>query len=247
MGLQEHYSVHKYAAALPVSHLSRADIMQVRHRRTASFLQYDMPPACGGGMEKTMTASTPANSKPDNLRHTSAAYDVVYAALFAVLIAICSWISIPATVPFTLQTMGVFLAVSILGGRRGTLSVLVYILLGAVGLPVFAGFTGGIGILLGSTGGYIIGFLFSALAMWGIEHFFGCGRITLAISMLIGLAICYAFGTVWFMVVYTRGNGPVSLAAVLGWCVIPFLLPDLIKIAIALLIGPKIRKLAMIH
>ena len=166
-----------------------------------------------------MTASTPANTKPDNLRHTSAAYDVVYAALFAVLIAICSWISIPATVPFTLQTMGVFLAVSILGGRRGTLSVLVYILLGAVGLPVFAGFTGGIGILLGS----------------------------LAISMLIGLAICYAFGTVWFMVVYTRGNGPVSLAAVLGWCVIPFLLPDLIKIAIALLIGPKIRKLAMIH
>ena len=173
--------------------------------------------------------------------------DLVYIAVFAVLMAICSWISIPATVPFTLQTMGVFLAVSILGGRRGTLSVLVYILLGAVGLPVFAGFTGGIGILLGSTGGYIIGFLFSALAMWGIEHFFECGRITLAISMLIGLAICYAFGTVWFMVVYTRGNGPVSLAAVLGWCVIPFLLPDLIKIAIALLIGPKIRKLAMIH
>ncbi len=177
----------------------------------------------------------------------SVTYDIVYVGLFAVLIAICSWISIPATVPFTLQTMGVFLAVSILGGRRGTLSVLVYILLGAVGIPVFAGFTGGIGILLGNTGGYIIGFLLSALAMWGMEKLAGNGWGVQLVSMLIGLLICYAFGTVWFMVVYTRGNGPVSLAAVLGWCVIPFIIPDLIKIAIAMLIGPRIRKYANIH
>ena len=71
--------------------------------------------------------------------------DIVYIGIFAVLIAICSWISIPTTVPFTLQTFGVFMAVSILGGMRGTLAVLVYILLGAVGMPVFAGFTGGAG------------------------------------------------------------------------------------------------------
>ena len=71
-------------------------------------------------------------------------YDMVYIAVFAVVMAICSWISIPATVPFTLQTFGVFLAVGVLGGKRGTLSILVYILLGAVGVPVFAGFSGGI-------------------------------------------------------------------------------------------------------
>ena len=83
--------------------------------------------------------------------------------------------------------------------------------------------------------------------MWGMEKLAGNGWGVQLVSMLIGLLICYAFGTVWFMVVYTRGNGPVSLAAVLGWCVIPFIIPDLIKIAIAMLIGPRIRKYANIH
>ena len=99
----------------------------------------------------------------------SKTYDIVYIAVFAVIMAICSWISIPAAVPFTLQTFGVFIAVGILGGKRGTLSVLVFILLGAIGVPVFAGFSGGIGVLAGTTGGYIIGFLFSALVMWAME------------------------------------------------------------------------------
>lgn len=94
-------------------------------------------------------------------------YDLAYIAIFAVLIAICSWISIPMTVPFTLQTFGVFMAVGVLGGKRGSLAVLVYILLGVIGVPVFAGFSGGLGILLNNTGGYIIGFLFSALVMCG--------------------------------------------------------------------------------
>ena len=79
----------------------------------------------------------------------SKTYDLVYIAVFAVVMAVCSWISIPAQVPFTLQTFGVFMAVGVLGGKRGTLAVLVYVLLGAVGVPVFAGFSGGIGALLG--------------------------------------------------------------------------------------------------
>ena len=74
--------------------------------------------------------------------------DMVYIALFACLMAICAWISIPGQIPFTLQTMGVFLAVGLLGGKRGTVAVLVYILMGAVGLPVFSGFAGGLGKLL---------------------------------------------------------------------------------------------------
>ncbi len=78
--------------------------------------------------------------------------DIVFIGIFAALIAICSWISIPTTVPFTLQTMGVFTAVGLLGGKRGSLAVLVYILLGLVGLPVFAGFSGGVGVLFGTTG-----------------------------------------------------------------------------------------------
>ena len=86
----------------------------------------------------------------------SKTYDIVYIAVFAVIMAICSWISIPAAVPFTLQTFGVFIAVGVLGGKRGSLSVLVFILLGAIGIPVFANFSGGIGVLAGPTGGYII-------------------------------------------------------------------------------------------
>ena len=171
--------------------------------------------------------------------------DMVYIALFAVLIAICSWISIPTTVPFTLQTFGVFMAIGVLGGKRGTLAVLVYVLLGAIGIPVFAGFSGGIGVLLNTTGGYIIGFLGSALIMWLFEKLSGPqGKkpVFQVISMLLGLLVCYAFGTIWFMNVYSRANGAVGLGVVLGWCVIPFIIPDLVKIALALVLSRRVRK-----
>lgn len=172
-------------------------------------------------------------------------HDMVFIAIFAVLMAICSWISIPMAVPFTLQTFGVFIAVGILGGKNGTLSVLIYIILGAIGVPVFAGFQGGIGILAGSTGGYIIGFLFSALLMWGMEKFFGRKPVIQIISMVLGLIVCYAIGTVWFMVVYTNNSGAVGLGTVLGWCVIPFIIPDLVKIALAFVLSRRLRKYAM--
>ena len=168
--------------------------------------------------------------------------DMVYISMFAVLIAICSWISIPAAVPFTLQTMAVFTAVGILGGKRGTVSVFLYILLGAVGIPVFAGFSGGIGVLMGTTGGYIIGFLFSALLMWAMESAFGKGRGIRILSMILGLIVCYAFGTLWFLFVYTRTTGPVGIAAVLGWCVIPFIIPDCIKIVVAFILTDRLKK-----
>lgn len=172
----------------------------------------------------------------------SKTYDIVYIAVFAVIMAICSWISIPAAVPFTLQTFGVFIAAGVLGGKRGTLSVLVFILLGAVGIPVFANFSGGIGVLAGPTGGYIIGFLFSALVMWAMEKLPGKKSIMQIVSMVVGLVVCYAFGTAWFMVVYGKANGPVGLVTALGWCVFPFIIPDLIKIALAYVLSRKLRK-----
>lgn len=169
--------------------------------------------------------------------------DMVYIAIFAALMAVCSWISIPVLqVPYTLQTFGVFVTVGLLGGKRGTLAILVYILLGAIGLPVFAGFTGGIGALLANAGGYIVGFFFSALAMWAIEHFFGRKPVALIAAMVVGLAVCYAFGTAWFMFVYTRNVGAVGLATVLGWCVIPYIPADLVKIALAFLLSERLKK-----
>jgi len=162
--------------------------------------------------------------------------ELVYIAVCAALLAVCSWISIPAIPPlppFTLQTFAVFLILLLLGGRRGFFTVLTYILLGAVGLPVFAQFTGGVGILFGNTGGYIIGFLFSALLYWGLERFIG-GRAALKIAALVlGLLVCYVFGTAWFMAVYARESGAVGLGTALAWCVLPFIVPDLIKLALA--------------
>ena len=168
--------------------------------------------------------------------------DMVYIALFACLMAICSWISIPGQIPFTLQTMGVFLAIGLLGGKRGTLAVLVYILMGAVGLPVFSGFTGGIGRLLGMTGGYIVGFLASALVMWAMEALLGKKKWVLAVSMVVGLLVCYAFGTAWFIGVYTRSKGAITLGAVLGMCVIPYIIPDAVKIVVALLLTGILKR-----
>lgn len=167
---------------------------------------------------------------------------MVQIALFAAIIAICSWIQIPLTVPFTLQTFAVFCTLGILGGKNGTISVLLYIILGAVGVPVFAGFSGGVGVLLGTTGGYIIGFLFTALLYWAITHFFGDKLPVMIIAMALGLVVCYAFGTAWFMLVYVRTTGAVGLMTALGWCVFPFILPDCVKIALAILLAKRIPK-----
>lgn len=169
--------------------------------------------------------------------------DMVYIAMFAVLIAVCSGISVPATVPFTLQTFGVFVTVGVLGGKRGSLSVLVYLLLGMIGVPVFAGFSGGIGCLLGSTGGYIIGFLFSALVMWGMEMAFGKSRFVLVLSMILGLMVCYLFGTIWFMTVYARTTGAIGVMTALGWCVFPYIIPDGIKIVLAMILCKKVAQI----
>lgn len=167
--------------------------------------------------------------------------EIVYIGIFAALIAACSWITIPGPVPFTMQTFAVFLTVGLLGGKRGTTAVLVYILMGAVGLPVFSGFMGGLGKLLGTTGGYIMGFLFSALLMWFMEQTLGNSAKVQLCSMFLGMLVCYAFGTAWFMHVYLRANGAIGLLTVLGKCVFPFILPDCLKIGLAMLLTQRLK------
>ncbi len=167
--------------------------------------------------------------------------DITMIAVCTAMMAICSWISVPATVPFTMQTFGVFLSVGLLGGRRGTLAVSIYLLLGAVGLPVFSGFTGGIGHMFGPTGGYIIGFLFSALVMWLIERLCGRSMKVLVFAMTMGLVTCYVFGTAWFMVVYARTTESIGLMTALGWCVFPYVIPDAVKIILAAVMTRRIR------
>ena len=158
--------------------------------------------------------------------------DLCFCAIGAALIAVCAWISIPADVPFTLQTFAIFAVCGLLGGRRGTVSVLVYLLLGAVGAPVFAGFRGGFASLIGTTGGYLVGFILLALIIALAQARWGLGQ---------WVFVCYAFGTAWFLIVYTR-TGAITLGVVLAKCVLPFLLPDAIKLALATLIRARLYR-----
>ena len=167
--------------------------------------------------------------------------DLTYIALFAVLMAVCAWITIPMTVPFTLQIFAVFAALATLGGRRGTYAVAVYLLLGAVGLPVGAGFQGGLGWLLGATGGYIVGFLCIALIYWLMTAKLGESLPMSIAACVLGLAVCYAFGTAWFMVVYARTTGPVGVITALGWCVFPYVVPDLLKLVLAVTLSQRVK------
>ena len=164
-------------------------------------------------------------------------------AICAAAMAVCAWVTVPSTVPFTLQTMGVFLSLRLLGGRNGTIAVAVYILLGLVGLPVFSGFQAGAGVLLGPTGGYIVGFLFIGLIYWLGEPL-KPGRIVSCALLTGGLAVCYAFGTAWFIRVNAAKGKTLTVLASLGICVFPYIVPDLLKLAASEVIAWRVLKLS---
>jgi biotin transport system substrate-specific component len=168
--------------------------------------------------------------------------DMTLISLFAALIAVTSFIAIPiGTLPITLQTFGVFSTLILLGGRRGSISVAVYIALGAVGLPVFSGFQGGFAVLFGATGGYIIGFLLAALVFWSFEKILGMKRGAHFLSVWLGMLVCYAVGTLWYALVYMGGTG-IGFAAAVAQCVLPFILPDIAKITLAFVMCKRLKK-----
>ena len=167
--------------------------------------------------------------------------EIIYPPLFALLMAVCSWINIPSAVPFTMQTFAVAMTLFILGGKRGTISLAVYLFMGAIGLPVFHGFTAGPGVIMSSTGGYLLGFVLMGLVYWGVTYL-GKDRLWSRISgMVFGMSVCYGMGTCWFMLWYTDGISAASFAAALGICVVPFIIPDIIKILLALWAASKIE------
>ena len=160
-------------------------------------------------------------------------------ALCAAMTVVCAWLSLPlGSITFTLQSFAVSLSLLLLGGKWGAVSVFVYLLLGAVGLPVFSGFRGGIGMVLGATGGYLFGFLAMALVFWLITAVFGekC-RIPALIS---GQLACYACGTVWMAAVYVRQWS--SILSLLTVCVAPYVLPDAAKLLLACLLAKRLRR-----
>ena len=161
---------------------------------------------------------------------------MTYCAVFSALLAVCAWLCIPVgDIAVTMQTFGVALALLLLGGRRGTLSIGIYLLLGAVGLPVFSGFRGGFGALAGVTGGFLWGFLISGLVYWGLERF---GKVP---AMCASILACYICGCFWFCL-YSGGG----LGLVLLRCVVPFLIPDAVKLWLACTISQRLRKVLIL-
>lgn len=154
-------------------------------------------------------------------------------AMLAALLTVCAWISVPVgDQAVSLQTFAVFLTLGLLGGRLGSATVLVYLLLGAAGLPVFTGFRGGIGVLLGPTGGYLWGFLAACLLYWALED-----RLPRWGNMVVGMLCCYACGTAWYYFAYAPG----ALWPVILTCVVPYVIPDALKLLFALKVSEKLN------
>lgn len=162
---------------------------------------------------------------------------LVMGALMTALLAICSQLTIPLQpIPINLALLAVYLAAFLLNGRGALISVGVYLLLGAFGLPVFANFKAGLPALVGPTGGYLMGYLFTAaiittLKPWATSVYKRC------LVMALGLLACYVPGTAWFMML-----NRMSLQVSLGYCVYPFLPGDAVKILLAALLAPRLRE-----
>ncbi|MCR4771852.1 MAG: biotin transporter BioY [Oscillospiraceae bacterium] len=171
------------------------------------------------------------------------ARDIAYTAAAAALMTVCSWLTVPYTVPFTMQTFAVSCSLVMLGGRKGTAAILLHILMGMAGLPVFSGFRGGVGHLLGPTGGYILGFVLSGLC-WTVFEKKLPGKKAAAkyAVLLLGLVLCYLAGTLWFTAVYARRGSAAGFVSALSVCVAPYVLPDLAKLALALYVGERVRR-----
>ncbi len=163
---------------------------------------------------------------------------MIYASLFGALTAIGALVSIPLQpVPVTLQTLFLYLAGSLLGGSLGALSQLIYLVLGVIGLPVFSGGKAGLGVFLGPTGGYLVGFVAGAYVTGKIVRWReNPGLVWVVFAMLAGTAAVYALGVLQLVVV---GKLPVEKAAAVG--VLPFLPGDALKIAAASVITLKVR------
>ena len=158
--------------------------------------------------------------------------------MFAALFVLCAWLSIPiGDISITLQTFAMFLCLRVLGGKLGTLTIFVYLLLGAIGVPVFSGFRGGIGALLGPTGGYLTGFLFCSLIYWLLTSLFPTRQI---LAMLAGLLVCYLCGSLWYYQFYLSSGGSGTITVILIQNLLLYLPPDLLKLFLALQLSKRI-------
>lgn len=159
-------------------------------------------------------------------------------ALMTAVICILAPLSIPiGAVPISFTNLAVYFAVYLIGTKYAAYSYLIYYLLGLVGLPVFSGFTGGIGKAIGPTGGCLIGFFFMAIISGIFIEKFKNNRLMQLLGMILGTIVVYALGTLWFSFVMNK-----TLVESFMICVAPFIIGDLVKMIIAMYVGTEIRK-----
>ncbi len=166
-------------------------------------------------------------------------------SLLVALTVLLSWVSFPTTPPFTLGLLAITLSLYLLGGGGGVITVAIYLAMGAVGLPVFSGFVGGIGHFASATGGYLVGYFLYALTYAVLSRVFGVGDKRRLLYSAAGLLLLYASGSLWYSLVYLGGDGGSYLASLLV-TVVPFVVPDTVKIAVAYLTAKKLLKILRI-
>ncbi len=160
--------------------------------------------------------------------------DISKIALCTALIIISAFISLPTIPPFTLQTAAIAFSGKVLGRKKGVICVLLYILLGSFGLPVFSGFRGGFAALFGATGGFILGFL-------PLGYFSGFGKTSFKsyLFMMAGLISCYILGMLWYALIYI-GSFSSALSVIMSF-VLPFIIPDMLKLFLALMLSARVK------
>ena len=174
--------------------------------------------------------------------------DICFIAVFTAIIAVCAQISVPVTiagVPLTLQTFAVMLAGIILGAKKGCVSVVIYVLIGAVGIPVFSGFTGGVAVIFGKTGGFILSFPLMALCSGIFTYISAMSHKNLPVmylliitGLILGAIINYICGLLMFCFITSS-----SLRDGFIWCVLPFIPIDIIKIILSGVVGLNIKNI----
>ncbi len=168
--------------------------------------------------------------------------DMAVVSMCVAVIACSAWITIPFTVNFTLQTLAIFVISSVFDFKKSFLSILLYILIGVCGLPVFSGFGAGPATVFGPTGGYLAGFMLIPPIMLLFSKISKASKALKFTSMLVSLFVCYLFGTLWYYIGF-GAQADITFAQILTLCVIPFIIPDILKILIALSISERLSQI----
>ncbi len=176
-------------------------------------------------------------------KRRSTVRNMIFVSLFATLMCIGAWLHFPGPVPATMQTFVVFVALGLMGSRNTFIMLVIYVLLGALGLPVFSGFTSGFGALTGPTAGFVWGFLLGVPVFYIFERYFSRKKILIIIGYIIYILIHYIPGALW----YCYFNlGALSVEGIISSSlvtVVPFIVPDAIKLVLSLFVVKRLRRI----